>query len=150
MIGIRQSNSLPPVFTSIYPQQWSLEQCWYLYLIVLCFIVFTVTRLVDSCNSSVYISQRCSTGTGAIVMPEKWHFMMTSSNGNIFRVTGHLCGEFTGPRWILTKARDAELWCFLYLRLNKRLRKQSWGWWFETLSRPLLRHRNVLCRCLNK
>ena len=23
--------------------------------------------------------------------------MMTSSNGNIFRVTGHLCGEFTGP-----------------------------------------------------
>ena len=26
--------------------------------------------------------------------------MMTSSNGNIFRVTGHLCGEFTGHRWI--------------------------------------------------
>ena len=26
--------------------------------------------------------------------------MMTSSNGNIFRFTGHLCGEFTGPRWI--------------------------------------------------
>ena len=23
--------------------------------------------------------------------------MMTSSNGNIFRVTCHLCGEFTGP-----------------------------------------------------
>ena len=37
--------------------------------------------------------------------------MMTSSNGNIFRVTGHLCGEFTGPRWIPhTKASDAELW----------------------------------------
>ena len=36
--------------------------------------------------------------------------MMTSSNGNIFRVTGHLCGEFTGPRWIpRTKAGDAEL-----------------------------------------
>ena len=26
--------------------------------------------------------------------------MMTSSNGNIFRVTGPLCGEFTGHRWI--------------------------------------------------
>ena len=24
--------------------------------------------------------------------------MMTSSNGNIFRLTGHLCGEFTGSR----------------------------------------------------
>ena len=41
--------------------------------------------------------------------------MMPSSNGNIFRVTGHLCGEFTGYRWIpRTKASDAELWCFLW------------------------------------
>ena len=29
-----------------------------------------------------------------------WWRMMTSSNGNIFRVTGPLCGEFTGLRWI--------------------------------------------------
>ena len=29
---------------------------------------------------------------------------------------------------------------FLDLRLNKRLNKQSWGWWFETLSRLLWRH----------
>ena len=43
------------------------------------------------------------------------HGMMTSSNGNIFRVNGHLCGEFTGDRWIpRTKASDAELWCFLW------------------------------------
>ena len=41
--------------------------------------------------------------------------MMTSSNGSIFRVTGPLCGEFTGHWWIpLTKASDAELWCFLW------------------------------------
>ena len=41
--------------------------------------------------------------------------MMTSSNGNIFRVTGPLCGEFTGYRGIPgTKASDAELWCFLW------------------------------------
>ena len=66
--------------------------------------------------------------------------MMTSSNGNFFRVTGHLCGEFTGPRWIHhTKASDAELWCYLW---SKRLSKQWWGWWFETLSHPLWRHRN--------
>ena len=32
-----------------------------------------------------------------------------------FRVTVPLCGEFTGHRWIpLTKASDAELWCFLW------------------------------------
>ena len=69
--------------------------------------------------------------------------MMTSLNGNIFRVTGHLRGEFTGPRWIPhTKASDAELDIFFDLRPNKRLSKQSWGWWFETPSRPSWRHRN--------
>ena len=41
--------------------------------------------------------------------------MMTSPNGLILRVTGLLCGEFTGPRWIpRTEASDAELWCFLW------------------------------------
>ena len=39
--------------------------------------------------------------------------MITSSNGNIFRVTGPLCGELIDHRWIpLTKACDTELWCF--------------------------------------
>ena len=75
--------------------------------------------------------------------------MMMSSNGNIFRVTGHLCGEITGPRRLpRTKACDAELWCFFffffffYQRLNKRWSKQSWGLWFETLLHPLWRHCN--------
>ena len=69
--------------------------------------------------------------------------MMTSSNGHIFRVTGLWCGEFTGHRWIpLTKASDAELWCFFDLRLNKRLSKQSRLWWFETPSRSLWRQCN--------
>ena len=66
--------------------------------------------------------------------------MMTSSNGNIFRVTGHLCGEFTGPRWIpRTKASDADLDVIFDLRPSK----QWLGWWFETLSSPLWRHCNV-------
>ena len=50
------------------------------------------------------------------------------------------------PRWIpRTKARDAELWCFFILRLNKWLSKQPLGWWLETLSHPLWRHRNDFC-----
>ena len=41
--------------------------------------------------------------------------MMASSNGNIFHVTGPLCGKFTGHRLIsCTKASDAEFWCFLW------------------------------------
>ena len=31
---------------------------------------------------------------------------------------------------------------FFDIRLDKRLSKQSWGWWFETLSRPFWRHSN--------
>ena len=39
--------------------------------------------------------------------------MMTSSNGNIFRVTSP-CWELAGHRWIpLTKASDVGHWCFL-------------------------------------
>ena len=37
--------------------------------------------------------------TGCLILALPSH-MMTSSNGSIFRVTGHLCGEFTGHRWI--------------------------------------------------
>ena len=74
-----------------------------------------------------------------------WHrYMMTSSNGNIFRVTCLLCGEFTGPgEFPGQRPVTRSLNVFFYLRLNKRLSKQWWGWWFETLSRPLWRHRNV-------
>ena len=42
-------------------------------------------------------------------------YKLTSSNGNISLVTGHLCRELTGPRWIpRTKASNVELWCFLW------------------------------------
>ena len=36
---------------------------------------------------------------------------------------------------------------FFDLRLNKRLCKQSWGWWFEMLLRPLWGHCNVIGMC---
>ena len=62
--------------------------------------------------------------------------MTTSSYGNIFRVTGPLCGEFTGRRWIpLTKARDTELWCFLWYVPEKN------GWVNNREAGNLRRHR---------
>ena len=46
--------------------------------------------------------------------------MMTSPNGNVFRVTSPLCGESTGLRWIpRTKGIDVELWYFLWSPLNE-------------------------------
>ena len=71
------------------------------------------------------------------------HNMMASSNVNFFRVTDHLCGELTGPgEFPVQRPVTQSFDVFFDLRLNKRLRKQSWGWWFETLSRPLWRHCN--------
>ena len=48
-------------------------------------------------------------------------------------------GEFTAQRPV-TRSFDV----IFDLRLNKQLSKQWWGWWFETLSHPLWRHRNAM------
>ena len=63
--------------------------------------------------------------------------VMTSSNGTIFHVTGHLCGEFPAHRPV-TRSFDVSF----DLHLNTRLSKQSRGWWFETPPSSLWRHRN--------
>ena len=69
---------------------------------------------------------------------------MTSSNGNIFRVTGLLCGEFTGPGEFPTQRPVTRSFgVFFDLPLNKRLSKQPWGWWFETPSWSSWRQCNV-------
>ena len=69
--------------------------------------------------------------------------MMTSSNGNIFRVTGPLCGEFTGPGEFPTqRSVTLSFDVFFDLRPNKWLSKQPWGWWFETPSCSLWRQCN--------
>ena len=47
-------------------------------------------------------------------------------------------GEFPSQRPV-TRTFDI----FFDLRPNKRLSKQSWGWWFEAPSRPLCRHCNA-------
>ena len=53
-----------------------------------------------------------------------------------------LCGEFTGPGEFPTQRPVARSFgVFFDLRLNKRLSKQPWGWWFET---PLW---SLWCQC---
>ena len=54
-----------------------------------------------------------------------------------FAANSPVPGEFPTQR-PLTKSFDV----FFDLRLNKRLCKQSWGWWLETPLRPLWRLRN--------
>ena len=66
-----------------------------------------------------------------------WRHQMETFSMLLAICAGHspVPGEFPAQRPV-TRSFD--------LRLNKRLSKQSWGWWFETLSSPLWRHCNVM------
>ena len=72
---------------------------------------------------------------GAYRTDKNFLHMMTSSNGNISALLA-ICaentpvtGEFPAQRPV-TRSFDV----FFDLRLSKRLSKQSWGWWLETLA----------------
>ena len=66
------------------------------------------------------------------------HQMETSSTLlAIFAGNSPVPGEFPAQRPV-TWSFDV----FFDLYPNKRWSKQSWGWWFKTLSRPLWRHSN--------
>ena len=91
--------------------------------------------------------------------------MMTSSNVNIFCVTGPLCGELTDDRWIPRthfprhwpfvrgihrwpmnsphkgQWRGALMFSLIFTWINSWVNK-SWSWWFETPSLSLWRHCN--------
>ena len=64
---------------------------------------------------------------------------MTSSNGNIFRVTGPLWGAVTSG---FPSQRPATQSFDVDLRPNKWLNKQSRRRWFETQSQSFWRHCN--------
>ena len=100
------------------------------------FIIFHVRSICTYTRLGLWAHTFCWNGFLAT--------MMTSWNGNIFGVTVAICagnslvtGEFP-PQRPVTRSFDV----FFYLRLNKRLSKQSWGWWSQTPSRPLWHHCN--------
>ena len=78
-------------------------------------------------------------------------FMMTSSNGSIFRVTGHLCEEFTGPGLVNSthkgQWRGALMFPLMCAWIN--------GWVNNRKTGDLRRHRAhydviVMCKLLKK
>ena len=71
-----------------------------------------------------------------------WRHPMKKVSASLVICAGNsaVADEFPAQRPVtVTRSFDV----FLHLRLNKRLSKQSWGWWFETPSRPLWRHSNA-------
>ena len=81
-------------------------------------------------SSFLYRSQfKTSSNTcwcSVMVLPAEGDFMMTSSNGNIFHVTGPLWGESTG------------VWCFLWFATEQTVEQ-----WFEMPWCSLWRHCNI-------
>ena len=70
-----------------------------------------------------------------------WHHQMETFSALLAICAGNspVSGEFPTQRPV-TRSFDV----FFDLRPNKRLSKQSWGWWSETPSSSLWHHRNVI------
>ena len=70
-----------------------------------------------------------------------WHHQMETFFSLLALYAGNsmFTCEFPAQRPV-TRSFDV----FFDLRLNKRLSKQPWGWWFETPSRSLWRHCNAI------
>ena len=71
-----------------------------------------------------------------------WRHQMETFSALLAICAGNstVSGEFPTQKPVTPRSFDV----FFDLRLNERLSKQSWGWRFETPSRPLWRHSNAL------
>ena len=94
-----------------------------IYDIVELFSWETLTRVMISCLLMAVKLQNLAQSLSSAITSDIWYATIHSTRDHHddalkwkhFRVTGPLCGEFTGHRWIpFTKASDAELWCFLW------------------------------------
>ena len=91
-------------------------------------------------NLKTYLSGRHPTfDIRHVLLSAWWRHQMDTYSAWLAICAGNspVPGEFPAQRPV-TQSFDV----FFDLRLNKRLSKQSWGWWFETLSCPLWRHCN--------
>ena len=91
-------------------------------------------------HSNVTFSSECIPFSGTSLVLSWWRHQMETFSALLAICAGNspVPGEFPTQRSV-TRSFDV----FFDLCLNKRLSKQWWGWWFETLSRWLWRHRNV-------
>ena len=76
-------------------------------------------------------------------MSSWWRHQMEAFSALLAICEGNspVAGEFPTQRPV-TRSFDV----YFDPRLNKRLSKQSSGWWFETLSRPFWRHSNEMAQ----
>ena len=95
------------------------------------------TALRRNDNQTVSISKQCNQQTEI----SRWRHQMEAFSAFLALCVGNslVTGEFPSQRPV-TGGFDV----FFDLQLNKWLSKQSWDWWFETPSRPLWRHYDLI------
>ena len=84
----------------------------------------------------LFYNRTCETETSVLTKAAWWRHQMETFSASLAIYAGNspVTGESPAQRSV-TRSFDV----FFDLRLSKRLSKQSWGWWFETLSHPLWR-----------
>ena len=99
----------------------------------------TCSTACSCCHYSSVLLALC-VGPGDPWFLSWWRHQMETFSALLVICEGNspVPGEFPTQRPV-TRSCDI----FFEMRLNKRLSKQSGGWWFETLSRPWWRHCNV-------
>ena len=103
---------------------------------VIVWVLYTHSNIIVSCPLWSKLER-----SRAVYYTSWWRHQMEQFSALLAICAGNspVPGEFPAQRPV-TRNFDV----FFDLRLNKSLRKQSWGWWFETPSSPLWRHCNVL------
>ena len=96
--------------------------------------------LKNSCGSFIVLTRKSRIRSWQPHIPTWWRHQMETFSALLPICAGNspVPGEFPTQRPV-TRSFDV----YFDLRPNKWLSKQPWGWWFETLSCSLWRHRNV-------
>ena len=111
---------------------------------------FTKSRPMAMANNWCKFLMQVSQRGGKVELPNiSWNTNIQSLHNDVIKwkhfprywpfCAGNspVTGEFSSQRPVMRRID-----VFFDLRLNKRLIKQSWGWWSETPSRSLWRHCN--------
>ena len=99
----------------------------------------TVLNMITKCHNRLGIHAHFMSLTYRDNPKSWWRHQMETFSALLAICAGNspVHDEFPAQRPV-TRRFDV----FFDMRPNKRLSKQSWGWWFETSSRSLWRHRN--------
>ena len=100
---------------------------------------YFVTHLAIFKQTSYNMDSNIASSSHRLYPVPWWRHQMETFSALLAICAGNspVPGEFLAQRPV-TRSFDV----YFDLSPNKRLSKQCWGWWFETQSRPLWRHRN--------